>query len=32
MIERLADVTVMLPGGYKRLDRADVMKIFKESL
>lgn len=32
MIERLADVTVMLPGGYKRLDRADVVKIFKESL
>lgn len=32
MIERLADVTVMRPGGYKRLDRADVMKIFKESL
>ena len=32
MIERLADMTVMLPGGYKRLDRADVVKIFKESL
>ena len=32
MIEKLADLTIVLPGGYKVLERDEIVKIFKESL
>lgn len=32
MIEGLADATIILPGGYKVLEREDIVKIFKESM
>lgn len=32
MLEGIADVTVMRRGGYKTLDRSEVIQIFKESL
>ncbi len=32
MIEAIADVTVMLPGGYKTLTRDDVVSVYKASL
>ena len=32
MIEGLADVTLVMPGGYKVLDRSEIIQIFKESL
>lgn len=32
MLEGLADVTIVYDGGYKKLDRAEVIEIFKESL
>ena len=32
MLEMIADVTVRLPGGYKRLDREEIIEIFRESL
>lgn len=31
MIEKLADLTIVLPGGYKVLERDEIVKIFKES-
>lgn len=31
-IEKIADVTVHLPGGYKNLSRSEIIQIFKESL
>ncbi len=32
MVEKLADLTIVLPGGYKVLERDEIVKIFKESL
>ena len=32
MVEGLADVTIVLPGGYKAPDRNEIIRIFKESL
>lgn len=32
MIEGIADATLILDGGYKRLDRAEIVEILKESL
>ncbi len=32
MIDGIADVTIILPGGYKVLDREEIVKILKESL
>lgn len=32
MLEELADLTIHLPGGYKDLDRSEIIEIFKESL
>ena len=32
MVEGLADVTIVLPGGYKAPDRNEIIQIFKESL
>ncbi len=32
MLEGLADVTLPMPGGYKQLDRAEIIEIFRESL
>lgn len=32
MVEDLADVTILLPTGYKALERDEIIKIFKESL
>lgn len=32
MIEKLADLTIVLPGGYKVLEHDEIVKIFKESL
>ena len=32
MVEGIADATILLPGGYKTLDRAEVVEILKESL
>lgn len=32
MIEKLADLTIVLPGGYKVLERDEIVKIFRESL
>ncbi len=32
MLESLADSTLIMAGGYKRLDRAEIIGIFKESL
>lgn len=32
MLEQLADVTLPMNGGYKALDRSEIIKIFKESL
>lgn len=32
MIEGIADVTIVLPGGYKVLDRKEIVQILKESL
>ena len=32
MLEKLADVTIILKGGYKTLTRDEVIEIFKESL
>ncbi len=32
MLEDIADVTEILPGGYKKLDRGEIIEIFRESL
>ena len=32
MIDGLADVTFIMPGGYKVLDREEIVQIFRESL
>ena len=32
MLESLADVTLILKGGYKKLDRQEIIDIFRESL
>lgn len=32
MIDGIADVTVIMPGGYKLLDRSEIVQIFKECL
>ena len=32
MIDKIADVTLVMPGGYKVLDRNEIVQIFKESL
>lgn len=32
MLEDIADVTEILPGGYKKLDRSEIIEIFRESL
>ena len=32
MLEGLADVTIHLTGGYKDLDREEILQIFRESL
>ena len=32
MLDGIADATLILDGGYKKLDRADVLKILKESM
>ncbi|MDO4281011.1 MAG: iron-containing alcohol dehydrogenase, partial [Peptococcaceae bacterium] len=32
MIEGIADVTALMTGGYKVLDRAEIIEIFRESL
>lgn len=32
MLEGIADVTIVLPGGYKVLDREEIIRIFRESL
>ena len=32
MLEGLADVTIHLTGGYKNLDREEILQIFRESL
>ena len=32
MLESLADVTLILDGGYKKLDRQEIIDIFRESL
>lgn len=32
MIESLAEVALIMPGGYKILERNEIIKIFRESL
>lgn len=32
MLEKLADVTIVMSGGYKVLERNEIIKIFRESL
>ncbi len=32
MLESLADVTLILDGGYKKLGRQEIIEIFRESL
>ncbi len=32
MIENIADVTLTMNGGYKTLDRKEIIEIYKESL
>ncbi len=32
MVEKIADVTIVLDGGYKRLSREEIVQIYKESL
>ena len=32
MIEGIADVTIVMPGGYKVLERDEIIRILRESL